>query len=71
MAFVREAVKLVPQERVQKRVVEHPPMPQTLEETVEVVLAPHERVQQPGASAPICVRDRRGREIGPAGVQQR
>ena len=40
------AVKLVPQERVQQRVVEHEPVPQILQETVEVVLIPQERVQQ-------------------------
>ena len=42
---VQEVVKLVPQERVQQRAVEHVKVPQLLEETVEVVLAPTERVQ--------------------------
>ena len=47
MAVVKEAVKLVPQERVQQRTVEHAPVPQSLEETVELVsLVSRERVQQ-------------------------
>ena len=39
-------VKLVPHARVQQRTVEHEPVPQVLEETVEVALVPQERVQQ-------------------------
>ena len=44
---VHEAVTLIPQERVQQRVVEHAPIPQFREEAAEVErLHPFERVQQ-------------------------
>ena len=47
VAVVQEVVRLVPQERVPQRTVEHVPVPHILEETVEVVrLVPQERVQQ-------------------------
>ena len=46
VSVLQELVKLVSQERVQQRTVEHALVPQILEETVEVVLAPTERVQQ-------------------------
>ena len=47
VAFVEEEEeKLAPQERWQQRAVEHAPVPQILEETLEVKLAPHEQVQQ-------------------------
>ena len=47
VAVVQEVVRLVPQERVPQRTVEHVPVPRILEETVEVVrLVPQERVQQ-------------------------
>ena len=44
MAVVQEE-ELVPRERVQQPTVERAPVPQILEETVEVVLTPTERVQ--------------------------
>ena len=53
MAVVQEE-KLVPQERVQQPTVEHAPVPQILEETVEVVrLSLHERVQQRTVDVPV------------------
>ena len=46
MVVVQEEEQLVPQERVRQWTVEQVPMPQFLEETVEVVrLIPQERVQ--------------------------
>ena len=44
MAVVQEEEKLIPQERVQQPTVERAPVPQILEETVEVALM--ERVQR-------------------------
>ena len=47
VAVVQEVVRLVPQERVQRKTVEHVRVRQILNETVEVArLVPRERVQQ-------------------------
>ena len=48
-----EVMKLVPQERVQQPIVEHAPVPQFLQETVEVVLTSTERVQQRTVDVPV------------------
>ena len=48
-----EEEKLFPQERVQQATVEHVPVPQILEEIVEVVLASVERVQRRTVDVPM------------------
>ena len=53
MAVVKEDEKLVPQARVQQPTVEQVPVPQFLGETVEVVLAPTERVQRRSVDVPM------------------
>ena len=46
VAVVQEEEKLMPQERVQQPTFEHAPVPQILEETVDVLLTPTVRVQR-------------------------
>ena len=52
MTVVQAEEKLVPLERVQWPTVENAPVPQILEETVEVVLATTERVQRRTVDVP-------------------
>ena len=53
IGVVQEEEKLFLQERMQQPTVEHAPVPQIREETVEVVLAPTERVQQRTVDVPM------------------
>ena len=57
VAVVQEEEKLMPQERVQQPTFEHAPVPQILEETVDVLLTPTVRVQRrTGASQALRLR---------------
>ena len=53
VAVLQEEEKLVPQDRVQQPTVEHAPVPQLLEETVELALSPTERVQRRTVDVPM------------------
>ena len=58
-----EEETLNPQERVQKPSVEHAPVPQILEETVEVARLIARAAEQTEVASP-CGRDRRDGEFG-------